>query len=195
MSRLTTIQLYGALGARFGRVHRLAVKTSAEAVKALSINLTGFESYLMNAKKNGMVFAVFRGKRNVGLDDYKNLEGDSDIRIAPVMEGAKKAGLFQTILGAVLLVVGVVTAILFPGNPVSPYLIASGASMMTGGIYQMLSPQPKGLQGREDPDNKPSYAFGSAVNSTAMGNPIPVLYGQREIGGAILSAGITAEDI
>ncbi|HEM8667213.1 TPA: tail assembly protein [Klebsiella aerogenes] len=173
----------------------MAVKTSAEAVKALSINLAGFESYLMNAKKNGMVFAVFRGKRNIGLDDYKNLEGDSDIRIAPVMEGAKKAGMFQTILGAVLLVVGMVTAIIFPGNPVSPYLIASGASMMTGGIYQMLSPQPKGLQGREDPDNKPSYAFGSAVNSTAMGNPIPVLYGQREIGGAILRAGITAEDI
>ena len=171
------------------------MKTSAEAVKALSINLAGFESYLMNAKKNGMVFAVFRGKRNIGLDDYKNLEGDSDIRIAPVMEGAKKAGMFQTILGAVLLVVGVVTAIIFPGNPVSTYLIASGVSMMTGGIYQMLSPQPKGLQGREDPDNKPSYAFGSAVNSTAMGNPIPVLYGQREIGGAILSAGITAEDI
>lgn len=51
MSRLTIIRLYGALGARFGRVHRLAVKTSAEAVKALSINLAGFESYLMNAKK------------------------------------------------------------------------------------------------------------------------------------------------
>ena len=38
MARLTTIRLYGALGARFGRVHKLAVQTSAEAVKALCIN-------------------------------------------------------------------------------------------------------------------------------------------------------------
>jgi hypothetical protein len=38
-------------GARFGRVHKLAVQTSAEAVKALCINLDGLEDYLMNAKK------------------------------------------------------------------------------------------------------------------------------------------------
>jgi predicted phage tail protein len=51
MARLTTIRLYGVLGARFGRVHKLAVQTSAEAVKALCINLDGLEDYLMNAKK------------------------------------------------------------------------------------------------------------------------------------------------
>ncbi|BBQ83456.1 tail assembly protein [Klebsiella sp. WP3-W18-ESBL-02] len=197
MARLTTIRLYGALGALFGRVHRLAVKTSAEAVKALSVNLDGFESYLLNAKKNGMVFAVFRGKKNIGVDDYKNLSGDSDIRIAPIMEGSKKGGVFQTILGAVLVVVGVVVTGLSYGwaSPVGGALISAGAGMMAGGIYQMLSPQAKGLQSRQDADNKPSYAFGSAVNTTAMGNPIPILYGEREIGGAILSAGITAEDI
>lgn len=39
MARLTTIRLYGALGARFGRVHKLAVQTSAEAVKALMYQL------------------------------------------------------------------------------------------------------------------------------------------------------------
>ncbi|WP_420481912.1 hypothetical protein [Citrobacter koseri] len=108
MARLTTIRLYGALGARFGRVHKLAVQTSAEAVKALCVNFDGLEDYLMNAKKNGMTFAVFRGKRNIGLDDYKNLGGTNDIRIAPIMEGAKKAGIFQTILGAVMVVVGVI---------------------------------------------------------------------------------------
>ncbi|EJT4817544.1 tail assembly protein [Citrobacter freundii] len=199
MARLTTIRLYGALGARFGRVHKLAVQTSAEAVKALCINLDGLESYLMNAKKNGMTFAVFRGKRNIGVEDFKELAGDSDIRIAPVMEGAKKAGLFQTILGAVMVVAGVVTGVLTGwtgvGLTFAAGLIMSGSSMMAGGIYQMLSPQPKGLQSRNDPDNKPSYAFGGSVNTLAMGNPVAILYGEREIGGAIISAGIVAEDI
>ncbi|MFG0800590.1 tail assembly protein [Leclercia sp. GLN_9] len=197
MARLTTIRLYGALGARFGRVHRLAVQTSAEAVKALCINLDGLESFLMNAKKNGMTFAVFRGKRNIGAQDFKELGGDSDIRIAPVMEGAKKAGMFQTILGAVMVVAGIVVSGLSAGwaSPVGGAMISAGIGMAAGGIYQMLSPQPKGLQGRDDPDNKPSYAFGGAVNTLAMGNPVALLYGEREIGGAIISAGIVAEDI
>ncbi len=194
MARLTTIRLYGALGARFGRVHRLAVQTSAEAVKALCVNFDGLESYLMNAKKNGMVFAVFRGKRNIGVEDYQNLGGNNDIRIAPVMEGAKKAGVFQTILGAVMVIAGAVAFFGF-GQPWGVNLMIAGGTTMAGGVYQMLSPQPKGLQGRDDPDNRPSYAFGGAVNTIAMGNPVPVLYGEREIGGAIISAGIVAEDI
>ena len=199
MARLTTIRLYGALGARFGRVHKLAVQTSAEAVKALCINFDGLEDYLMNAKKNGMTFAVFRGKRNIGVQDFQELAGDSDIRIAPVMEGAKKAGMFQTILGAVMVVAGVIIGVTTNwtgvGLTFGAGLIMSGASMMAGGIYQMLSPQPKGLQGRDDPDNKPSYAVGGSVNTLAMGNPVALLYGEREIGGAIISAGIVAEDI
>ncbi len=197
MARLTTIRLYGALGARFGRVHKLAVQTSAEAVKALCINFDGLEQYLYNAKKNGMTFAVFRGKRNIGVQDYKELGGDSDIRIAPIMEGAKKAGMFQTILGAVMVVAGIVVSGLSAGwaSPVGGAMISAGIGMAAGGIYQMLSPQPKGLQGRDDPDNKPSYAFGGAVNTLAMGNSVALLYGEREIGGAIISAGIVAEDI
>ncbi|WP_336995816.1 tail assembly protein [Leclercia sp. UBA7405] len=197
MARLTTIRLYGALGVRFGRVHKLAVQTSAEAVKALCVNFDGLEDYLMNAKKNGMTFAVFRGKRNIGAQDFKELGGDSDIRIAPVMEGSKKAGIFQTILGAVMVVAGIVMTVISGGtaSPLAASLMVSGVGMMAGGIYQMLSPQPKGLQGRDDPDNKPSYAFGGAVNTLAMGNPVALLYGEREIGGAIISAGIVAEDI
>ncbi|WP_368544358.1 tail assembly protein [Enterobacter soli] len=197
MARLTTIRLYGALGARFGRVHKLAVQTSAEAVKALCINFDGLESYLMNAKKNGMTFAVFRGKRNIGVQDFQELAGGSDIRIAPVMEGAKKAGLFQTILGAVMVVAGIVVTGMTFGSAgvIGAGMISAGIGMMAGGIYQMLSPQPKGLQGRDDPDNKPSYAFGGAVNTLAMGNPISLLYGEREIGGGIISAGVVAEDI
>ena len=197
MARLTTIRLYGALGARFGRVHKLAVQTSAEAVKALCINLDGLESYLMHAKKNGMTFAVFRGKRNIGVEDFKELAGESDIRIAPVMEGAKKAGLFQTILGAVMIVAGIiVTGMTFgAAGVIGAGMVSAGIGMMAGGIYQMLSPQPKGLQGRDDPDNKPSYAFGGSVNTLAMGNPVAILYGEREIGGAIISAGVISEDI
>ena len=55
---LKTIRLYGRLGAIFGRVHRYDVQSPAEAVKALSVTLEGFQQYLMSARRNGMVFTV-----------------------------------------------------------------------------------------------------------------------------------------
>ncbi|HEM6611389.1 TPA: tail assembly protein [Yersinia enterocolitica] len=70
----------------------------------------------------------------------------------------------------------------------------SGASMMLGGVVQMLSPQVGGLASRQSPDNKPSYAFGGPVNSTAQGNPVQWCFGKRRNGGAVISAGIYAED-
>lgn len=197
MEKLVNVRLYGKLGARFGRTHHLAVKNPAEAVKALCVILDGFEQYLQHAKKHGMVFAVFRGKRNIDADDMAIGSGDSDIRIAPIIEGSKKAGAFQTILGAVLVVVGVAIAY-FSGGTLAAFgagLAKFGALLAAGGAVQMLSPQSSGLSSRQDADNKPSYAFGGAVNTTAMGNPVAVLYGEREIGGAIISAGILAEDI
>ena len=50
-----------------------------------------------------MRFACFAGKRNLAEDELGLPVGDDAIRIAPVLAGAKGGGLFQTILGAVLL--------------------------------------------------------------------------------------------
>lgn len=198
MERLTTIRLYGKLGAKFGRVHRLAVSTPLEAGKALSVVLDGFEQYLIHAKKHGMVFSVFRGSKNLKEDELNIGAGDSDIRIAPVMLGAKKAGLFQTVLGT-LIVAGALAAgplgFGVIGASAAFQVSLAGGALALGGAIQMLSPQTKGLSTRQDADNKPSYAFGGAVNTTSMGNPVAILYGEREIGGAIISAGIVAEDI
>ncbi|MDT3612188.1 tail assembly protein [Cronobacter sakazakii] len=197
MNELKTVRLYGMLGAKFGRVHRLVIASPAEACRALSVILPGFEQYMQTAHLRGMRFAVFRGKKNIGQDELKHNSGEEDIRIAPVIAGSKRGGVLQTILGAVL-VVGALAL-----GPVGIGAIAGstamsiglmGGSMMIGGVVQMLSPQPGGLASRQDPDNAPSYAFGGPVNTTAMGNPVGLLYGEREIGGAIVSAGIYTND-
>lgn len=47
---------------------------------------------------------------------------------------------------------------------------------------------------RANAANQASYAFGGVTNTTAQGNPVPLLYGRRRIGGAIISAGIYVED-
>ncbi|MEN3754360.1 hypothetical protein ABC733_22175 [Mangrovibacter sp. SLW1] len=74
-------------------------------------------------------------------------------------------------------------------------LTGIGMSMMLGGVVQLLSPQASyGVGASSSTDNKPNYAFGSPVNTVAMGYPVPLLYGEREVGGAIVSAGIFSED-
>ncbi|EKN5164219.1 tail assembly protein [Yersinia enterocolitica] len=193
---MTTIKLSGSLANRFGRTHRRLISSTKEAFKALCVTIPGFEEYLVTAKKRGLTFAIFKGGKNIGKDELDLASGGQEIRIVPVIIGSKKAGVFQTILGAVLVVAGIVVTGLTWGYaaPVGGAMINLGAAMMVGGVVQMLSPQLGGLASRQSPDNKPSYAFGGPVNSTAQGNPVGVLYGKRRIGGAVISAGIYAED-
>ncbi|NWA52426.1 tail assembly protein, partial [Pseudomonas tolaasii] len=181
---ISTILLYGQLR-QFGRSFRLSVRTAAEAIKALCVQIPGFERYLSNAKSRGIEFAVFRGKQNIGEGEL-GFACAGEIRIAPIITGSKRAGLLQTIIGAVLIAVSFV-----PGFQA---LAAPGIALLAGGVIQMLSPQATGLKTSAAPENTPGYAFGSAKNTTASGNPVPLCIGERRWGGAIISAAIYAED-
>jgi len=192
--KLRTIRLYGKLGARFGRVHRLAVSSVAEAVRALRVLLPGFELELMSSRDRGIAYAVFAGKRNLNADQLGQPVGDDDIRIAPVLQGAKSGGLFTSILGAVVIAVSAVGSYFAPGNPISAYGFQFGAALMLGGVAQMLSPQQRGLSTKDSPNNGASYNFNGPVNTTAQGNPVPLLYGRMVVGSAVISAGIYASD-
>lgn len=185
---LTTIKLYGALR-QFGREFRLSVRSPAEAIKALCIQIPGFERFLSNAKSRGLEFAVFRGSKNIEEKEL-GYHGTGEIRIAPVIVGSKRGGILQTIVGAVMIVAG----IFLLATPFGAPLIAAGIGLVAGGVIQMLSPQAKGLKTSAAPENTPGYAFGSAKNTTASGNPVPLCIGERRWGGAIISAAIYAED-
>lgn len=195
--KMVAIELYGQLGKLFGKYHKRFVRTDAEAVHALCKTIDNFERFLNNSKIRGLTFAVFRGQKNIGLDDLGFPVNGDVIRIVPVVIGSKKAGLLQTILGAVLVVVGVLGSTIgqaWGGGVWGPAAWKIGAAMMLGGVVQMLSPQPAGLASKQDAANQASYAFGGVTNTAAQGYPVPLLYGKRRIGGAIISAGIYVED-
>ncbi|WP_321866766.1 tail assembly protein [Paraburkholderia tropica] len=189
--KVRTIRLYGTLGAQFGRVHRLSVSSTAEAVRAMCVILPGFERFMMTAKDNGLTFAVFNGRRNLAEGDLDHPVGDDDIRIAPVIIGSKNGGVFQTILGAVLVVVGAVAT--YFGGGIGVGLMKVGAVMMLGGIVQMLSPQATTTSSSSG-DSSASYYFSGAVNSSAQGDPVPLAYGRMRVGSKVISAGIYTED-
>ena len=190
-SPMETIRLGGMLR-QFGKQYRLSIRTPAEAIKALCVQIPGFERFLSNAKSRGMEFAVFRGKKNIGEDELC-FQGTGEIRIVPVITGSKRAGLLQTIIGVVIVALAWWNPL---GWSAATALAVGmgGGSMAIGGAIQMLSPQAGGLKMSAAPENQPSYAFGSARNTTASGNPVPLCAGRRRWGGAIISAAIYSED-
>ncbi len=193
---MRTIKLYGVLRKHFGREYVIDVRNERDGIRALCAMVPGFEKFLRNGEERGLTFAVFSGARNLANDDLDlKTERADEIRIVPIIQGSKQAGLFQTILGAVLIVVGVMYDWTGTTSTVGMSLIAGGAALGLGGVVQLLSPTARtGSLDRNEDGNNPSYGFGGAVTTIAQGNPYPVLYGEREIGGAVESGGIYTQD-
>lgn len=189
-----TIKLGGVLGKRFGREYVLDIHGVRDAMSALCNMRPGFEQFLRQAEERGLVFAVFVDERNIAEAELDLSDSSAgDIRIMPIIQGSKQAGMFQTLLGVALIVAG-----MFTGGTTSALgmgLLATGAAVGLGGVVQMLSPTTKAnTSDRNEDGNNPSYGFGGAVTTIAQGNPYPLLYGEREIGGAIESGGFYTQD-
>ncbi|CAH0650507.1 MULTISPECIES: tail assembly protein [Pseudomonas] len=182
----TKIRLGGFLGKKYGKHHHFLLDRgdAKEAAKALDANFPGFTRDLLDAEGRGLRFAVFKNGKNIG-DGELDLGGARELWLVPVVHGSKRAGLLQTIVGIALIIAGPFTG----GTTYGP-----GVALVAGGVIQMLSPQAKGLSQSGAPENLPSYAFGSAKNTTASGLPVPICIGERRWGGAIISASIEAQD-
>lgn len=197
METIKRIKLSGSLGRRFGVFHELAVESYPEAIRALSVTLDGFKDYMQSEVGSRMRYAVFVDGKNVGQHDEKAWQCAKEIRIIPIPTGSKSGGLFQVVLGAVIMATAFFTggASLAAMGALASSAFMMGGAMVLGGVMQMISPQQGGvMRESQGAENKPSYAFGGAVNTTAAGYPIPIPYGYRTVGGAVWSAGSYSED-
>lgn len=185
-SPMTRIYLSGSLARKFFRFkdYQLDSGCAWEGFKALKNTVDGFAEEIARLSSLGLRFAIFRNRKNSGEDDL-GIGGTREIRIVPVISGAKRAGILQTVLGVVLIAMSSIT---------NGATLAPGIALTAGGVIQMLSPQAPGLKQSASPENSPSYAFGSAKNTTASGNPVPICIGERDWGGIIISASIYAQD-
>ena len=185
---LRTIYLRGELGRLFGRTHRLAVASPAEAVRALCVICKGFRDFLNNSEQHGLVYKVLVGKEPQTVDRLAMQHGKAkSYSFVPVLAGSKKAGAIQTIVGAVLVVVGA-----YFGNP---FLIKMGAALIAGGVIQMLTPIPKTPGPQEKPENNPGAYFNGAVNTTQQGQGVGICYGNLIVGSAVIGVGVHAERV
>lgn len=184
---MKTIILLGELGKRYGRKHKLDVKTAAEAVRALCANFRDFAGFVSSSSERNVGYRVINVREDVGADELHNPAGKT-ITIAPVIAGAG-GGWTKIIIGATL----IAASVLLPPGPWTQPLMTIGIGMALAGAAQLLSPVPK----RPDPggESQQSYIFDGATNTTSQGVPVPVGYGRMIVGSAVISAGISVEDI
>jgi|CXWL01.1.fsa_nt_gi predicted phage tail protein len=192
---MTTVYLYGHLGRKFGHRWSLDVSSPAEAVRAIIANRPDFHAYMIQHSAPG--YQVFVGAYPVrGADRLGDPIGRQAIKIVPVLAGAAKDPTVQIIVGALILIAAVVT-FQYEFIPLSVAMMAGsiGAGLAVGGISQLLAgtPQAPGISEKEA--NRPSFLFNGVVNTTAQGHPVPVGYGRMRVGSAVISAGITTEDL
>lgn len=185
---LREVRLYGALGKRFGRIHKVSVKSVREAAQALAAVLDGFERYLTDNSMHG--FHVFAGhdrtlanNRGEALLDAPLGRGET-VYIVPAVAGSKKRGLLQTVVGIVLIVAGAYFG--------QGWAVQLGIALVVGGVTQMMLKTPKKDGG---PNNLPSYHFDGPVNSTTQGVPVQVTMGRMIIGSSVISMGISSSEI
>lgn len=199
--RLREIRLSGRLGKTFGRVHYFVCNDIAGAVRALCTMVPGFAQELYGSQDKGVAYSCWVGKENVGEDMLHAPVGDDVIRIAPEIIGSGRGGIFQVVLGAALIGSAFLTggATLAAGKLAFSGILGQmafgvGFSMVLGGVSQLLTRQPQGLTSVKSVDNGASYNFNGPVNTTAQGNPVPVLYGEAIVGAATISGDMYSED-
>ncbi len=213
---MVTIRLLGEAGRRYGRRFQLAVKTPAEALRALCLQIPGLRQYLMESGDKGINWRVVTDHAE-GLDEDQMLWPLSKrLVLAPLPAG--RGGVGKIIAGVAL----VAFAILVPGigaaaatifgtqfGAISLGIGAIGASLIFGGVADLLTPTPKmpnvkggGLgggssatSGRSQEEQLNSFAFDKSNANTVQGDVVPVLYGERIIGALpVLSFGLELQN-
>ena len=182
---MVNVRFYGSLK-QFGTEFRLDCKTPAEVVQALTSQIPKLRQFIQQGLFTVRVGREYLDNRYLEQGLNQHLKDDSTVHFTPVLKGSKKAGLFQTIVGAVMVVVGAVFQ--------QYYLVGAGIAMVAGGVAQMLTKMPPMSTGK-DAERKQSTSFSNLSNMTAQGRQMPLLYGRIRAGSLVISQGVETMDI
>jgi predicted phage tail protein len=119
---------------------------------------------------------------------------DDDLVIGPVPQGSGGLGdIIKVVVGVILIYfgwaymlsaeVGVFSWAMVGGQ----FMVAVGVQLALSGIIGMLMP---GAPGNKENANS---LFNGPINNAKIGIPIPIAYGQTEVGGAVINFGFTKQ--
>lgn len=192
---MVNIRFYGALK-QFGTQFELDVKDTAEAVRALISQIPKLRQHLQQGYYKVRIGKDYLTTEALEQGLFYRLKKGMTIHFTPVVAGAKKAGVFQVVLGAALIGASffIPGAGLLGGMITKGMVAGLGASMMLGGVAQMLTKMPSMHTGNSV-EKKQSTAFGNIQNMVSQGQPVPLAYGQIRCGSMIISQGVETFDV
>ena len=187
---LRKIKLYGKLAKFVGhRILEADVATAAEAVRFLVANWPALERHMADQH-----YRVSVGTYDLELEELHDPAGQQEIKIVPVMAGAGATG--RIIAGIALIALASLVTFgtvggIFAAGALNAVVFGVGASLVLGGVAQLLTPTPKVPTG-PDTQNDPrkSYSFSGIQNTSRQGVPVPIVYGETIVGSVVISAGI-----
>ena len=197
---MKTVILLGELGKRFGRKHLLDVSSPAEAIRALCANFREFRQFVATSANRNVAYRVINRRDDVKVDELHH-PASQTIMFVPVIQGSgffEELGKFGTLIfgGALIAASFFLPPLALVGTAtLASVTFSVGVSLALGGVAQLLAPTPKAPMATDAEKQDPSYVFNGAVNTTAQGQAIPIGYGRLIVGSAVISAGISVEDV
>ena len=191
---MVNVRFYGSLK-QFGSEFRLDCQTTAEIVQALTSQIPKLRQFIQQGLFTVRVGRDYFDNRYLEQGLSHKLKDDATVHFTPVLKGSKRGGLFGVIAGVAIIasaiVLGPLTGIISTN---AAWIVGSvGASLLLGGVAQMLTKMPEMKMGTEK-EKKQSTAFSNLSNLTAQGKPMPLAYGRMRVGSLIISQGVETMD-
>lgn len=193
---MVNVRFYGSLK-QFGSEFRLDCKTPAEVVQALTSQIPKLRQFIQQGLFTVRVGRDYFDNRYLEKGLSQKLKDDSVVHFSPTLKGSKRGGLFGVITGVALiagaLALGPLGFSVIGAN--AAWMVGGlGASLLLGGVAQMLTKMPSMSTGK-DADKKQSTSFSNLSNMAAQGRPMPLAYGRIRVGSLIISQGVETMDV
>ena len=191
---MVNVRFYGSLK-QFGSEFRLDCQTTAEIVQALTSQIPKLRQFIQQGLFTVRVGRDYFDNRYLEQGLSHKLKDDATVHFTPVLKGSKRGGLFGVIAG-VAIIAGAIALGPLAGiiSTNAAWVVGSvGASLLLGGVAQMLTKMPEMKMGTEK-EKKQSTAFSNLSNMTAQGKPMPLAYGRMRVGSLIISQGVETMD-
>ena len=191
---MVNVRFYGSLK-QFGSEFRLDCQTTAEIVQALTSQIPKLRQFIQQGLFTVRVGRDYFDNRYLEQGLSHKLKDDATVHFTPVLNGSKRGGLFGVIAG-VAIIAGAIALGPLAGiiSTNAAWIVGSvGASLLLGGVAQMLTKMPEMKMGTEK-EKKQSTAFSNLSNMTAQGKSMPLAYGRMRVGSLIISQGVETMD-
>lgn len=187
---MVKVRFYGSLK-QFGTAFCLDCQNVAEIIRALTTQNPALRQFMQQGLFKVRIGKDYLDNRFLEKGMFYRLKDNMTVHFTPVLKGAKKAGLFQTIVGAVMVVVGYA----FSWTGIGAVIGTLGLGLLASGVAQMLTKTPNMSNNGNDTEKTRSTSFSNLSNMVAQGKMVPLAYGQIRTGSLVISQGVETYDV